>query len=59
MTARRDDPIEGRDGLKARAIEAVAARNPGRVVYRIVFADEVVSAPDVTVVREFIEGLTA
>lgn len=54
MTARRDDNVEGRDGLKARALRDVEARNPGRIVYRIVFADAIVSQPDIEAVRTFL-----
>lgn len=54
MTARRDDPVEGRDGLKARALRRLEADNPGRLVYRMIFADEVVPANDVAAVREFL-----
>lgn len=54
MTARRDDPVEGREGLKARALEALAAQNPGRVQYRMVFADAAVDQRDVAEVRAFL-----
>lgn len=56
MSARRDDPIEGRDGVKARALRDLERRNPGRIVYRIVFADDVVAQPDVAAVRDFLAG---
>ncbi len=56
MTARRDDPVEGRDGVKAQRMRDLEARNEGRVVYRIVFADAVVAANDVEAVRTFLAG---
>jgi type III restriction enzyme len=56
MTARRDDSIEGREGLKAEALRDIESRNPGRVVYRIVFADAIVSPTDVDAVRTFLAG---
>lgn len=56
MTARRGDPVEGQGGLKARALEALAAMNPGQVEYRMVFADAEVDPRDVTAVREFLGG---
>lgn len=54
MTARRDDPIEGQQGVKARAIRRLEAPNEGRIVYRIVFADEIVPARDMLAVGEFL-----
>lgn len=56
MTARRKDPVEGTTGLKATALRELEASNPGRIFYRMVFADAVAPAPDVTAVREFVEG---
>ena len=56
MTARRNDPVEGEQGLKARSLRELEARNPGRVSYRIVFADEVVSQADLAAVRAFVSG---
>lgn len=56
MTARRDDPTEGRDGLKAARMRDLEARNPGRLYYRIVFADETIAANDVEAVRTFLGG---
>ena len=44
MTARRDDAIEGRAGLKAQALRDLETRNPGRVFYRIAFAGSIVPA---------------
>ena len=54
MTARRDDAIEGRNGLKAQALRDLETRNPGRVFYRIVFADSIVPAPDISAVGAFL-----
>ena len=54
MTARRDDAIEGRAGLKAQALRDLETRNPGRVFYRIVFADSIVPAPDISAVGAFL-----
>jgi hypothetical protein len=54
MTARRDDPIEGRTGVKARALQRIEALNPGRVVYRMVFADAQVPAPDIEAIKSFL-----
>ncbi len=56
MTARRDDPIEGRTGRKAARLQDLAARNPGRIVYRIVFADIQTPAADLTATKEFINS---
>lgn len=56
MTARREDPVEGRAGLKAKALEALAAQNPGRLAYRMVFADAEVDPRDVSAIRAFVEG---
>lgn len=56
MTARRSDPVEGEDGVKAQALRELQARNPGRVGYRIVFADEFVSQTDLAGVRAFVAG---
>lgn len=56
MTARRDDPVEGRDGLKARRMRELEQHNPGRVVYRIVFADQAVAANDLAAVRAFLDN---
>ncbi len=55
-TARRDDAIEGRDGLKAQRMRDLEARNEGWVVYRIVFADAVVAANDLEAVHTFLAG---
>jgi len=54
MSGRRDDPIEGEQGLKANAIRRLEAPNEGRIVYRIVFADEIVPERDMRVVGEFL-----
>jgi hypothetical protein len=56
MTARRDDPVEGRDGLKAQRMRDLEARNPGRVLFRIAFADASVAANDVEAVRTILAG---
>jgi hypothetical protein len=56
MTARRDDPIEGRNGRKAARLVDLQERNPGRVFYRIVFADAQVSATDLHGVAAFVTG---
>lgn len=54
MTARRHDPIEGVDGRKAARLQELEARNPGRIVYRIVFADAQISATDLAAAQSFI-----
>lgn len=54
MTARRDDPIEGRNGRKAARLVDLQERNPGRVFYRIVFADAQTPAADLTAVQAFV-----
>jgi hypothetical protein len=54
MTARRDDRIEGMDGLKARSLRQLEVANPGRVFYRIVFADGQIDPRDVSAVRTFL-----
>ncbi|CAN5528242.1 hypothetical protein BH20CHL6_BH20CHL6_15580 [soil metagenome] len=54
MTARRGDPMEGQGGFKAKALEALAAMNPGQVEYRMVFADAEVDPRDVGAIREFL-----
>ena len=56
MTARRRDAVEGEDGVKAKALRELEERNPGRVAYRIVFADELVSQADLAAVREFVSA---
>jgi len=56
MTARRGDPVEGQVGLKAKALEALAAMNPGQVEYRMVFADAEVDPRDVAAIREFLRA---
>ncbi|MBI3746460.1 MAG: DEAD/DEAH box helicase family protein [Chloroflexi bacterium] len=56
MTARRHDDVEGVEGVKAKAIRGIADANPGRIFYRMIFADAVVSAPDVAAVGAFVEG---
>jgi type III restriction enzyme len=53
---RRDDAIEGQDGRKARTMQAIADRNPGRVTYRMVFADAEVGTRDVAAVRDFLDA---
>ena len=56
MTARRHDDVEGQDGVKAKALQALEAANPGRIFYRMVFADAVVPASDVVAVGAFVDG---
>jgi hypothetical protein len=58
MTGRRDDRIEGADGLKAKSLRALEASNPGRVLYRIVFADAQIDPREVSAVRTFVAGPT-
>ena len=50
----RDDPIEGRAGVKAQALQRIEALNEGRVVYRMVFADAQVAATDLQAVGAFL-----
>jgi hypothetical protein len=57
MTARRHDAVEGADGVKAKALQALEASNPGRIFYRMVFADVVAPAPDVAAVQAFVESI--
>lgn len=56
MPARRDDPIEGATVRKAETLRDLEQRNPGRIVYRMVFADEVIPQPDIAAVRTFLAG---
>ncbi|MEO7869238.1 MAG: hypothetical protein ABIS42_01375, partial [Candidatus Limnocylindria bacterium] len=57
MAARRQDPIEGENGIKARALQALEARNAGRIAYRMVFtATDTVARTDVAAVRDFVTG---
>lgn len=56
MTARRADPVEGETGSKAKALRELVDANPGRIFYRMVFADTVAPTPDVTAVREFVDA---
>jgi len=56
MPARRDDPVEGEDGVKARALRRLEELNPGRVFYRMVFADTIVPGSDVAAIASFLEG---
>jgi len=56
MTARRHDDVEGEKGVKAQALQALEAANPGRIFYRMVFADAVAPAPDVAAVGAFADG---
>jgi hypothetical protein len=50
----REDPVEGEDGLKARAVRAIVEQNPGRLGYQMVFtpSDDVLAA-DVAAARAF------
>lgn len=59
MTARRNDPVEGQAGLKAKALEALAAQNPDRVWYRMVFADADVDPRDIERIRAFLSPIPA
>ena len=59
MTARRNDPVEGRSGVKAAALQDLEARNPGRVFFKILFADDAITAPDIAAVAEFLANRTA
>lgn len=54
MTARRADPVEGASGVKAKALRDLEQRNPGRIFYRMVFADKVVGQEDVEAVKDFL-----
>lgn len=56
MTGRRADPVEGPGGSKAAAIKKLAALDPERIVYRMVFADQIVPAADVAAVRDFLSA---
>jgi len=56
MTGRRADPIEGEDGVKTRALRDLEARNRGLVLYRMVFADAVVSQPDLAAIQAFLSA---
>lgn len=56
LTARRRDSVEGEDGVKAKALRELEERNPGRVTYHIVFADEVVSQADLAAILNFVAG---
>lgn len=56
MTARRQDAVEGLAGVKAKALSELVERNPGRVGYHMVFADEFISQADLAAVREFVSG---
>jgi hypothetical protein len=55
MTARRQDAVEGEHGVKAKALQALEVANPGRIFYRMVFADAVAPAPDVAAVQAFVD----
>lgn len=53
MAGKETDEVEGRDGLKSRALRALEAENPGRVGYHMVFADrDTVRSQDFAAVRE-------
>ncbi|MEX2546730.1 MAG: DEAD/DEAH box helicase family protein [Chloroflexota bacterium] len=54
MTARRKDAVEGQAGLKAKALEALAAQNSDLLSYRMVFADTEVDPRDITLMRDFL-----
>ncbi|MBI2777561.1 MAG: DEAD/DEAH box helicase family protein [Chloroflexi bacterium] len=59
MTARRQDAVEGEAGIKATALRAIADANPGRIFYRMVFADTVAPAPEIARVQVFVDGPAA
>ena len=60
MAARRQDAIEGENGIKAQALRALGARNAGRIAYRMVFtATDTVARTDVAAVRAFARGAHA
>jgi len=50
----REDPVEGEDGLKARAVRAIVEQNPVRLGYQMVFtpSDDVLAA-DLAAARAF------
>jgi hypothetical protein len=54
MTARRSDAVEGQDGIKAAALRDLETRNPGRVFFKILFADDGIAAPDIAAVAGFL-----
>lgn len=54
MTAKRNDPVDGTDGLKAKAIGALAGLNSDLLSYRMVFADTDVDPRDIAQVKEFL-----
>jgi len=56
MTSRRADPVEGVNGTKAAAIRKLADLDPDRIVYRMVFADQIVPALEVAAVRDFLSA---
>jgi hypothetical protein len=57
MTARRHDEVEGEQGVKTKALQALEAANPGRIFYRMVFADAVAPTPDVAAVGAFVDAV--
>ena len=59
MISKRHDPVEGQDGLKARAMRELETANPGRIFYRMVFTDAIAPATDVAAVRDFVEAPAA
>lgn len=56
MTGRRADPVEGEQGVKATEIRKLETANPGRIFYKMVFADARVDPRDVAAIRAFAEG---
>jgi hypothetical protein len=56
MPARRLDPVEGETGLKASALRRLEAENPGRVFYRMVFAEAAAPAEAITAIQAFAEA---
>jgi hypothetical protein len=53
MTAQRSDPLEGEPGSNAAAVRKLADLDPERIVYCMVYADQMVPIPEVAAVRDF------
>lgn len=56
MTGRRADQVEGEHGLKATEIRKLESANPGRIFYRMVFADTIAPAPEIAAVAAFVDA---
>lgn len=57
MAAKRQDAVEGENGIKAQALRALEARNSGRIAYRMAFtATDTVARTDVTAVRAYADA---